>query len=165
MGGDDDDRQVRIEDSQALEHLVAAKVGHPHVQHDRVRSAAGRHFQTGSSSFGFSDLEPGVRQDIPHDPAHILIIIDNQDHGLLAHQNGLRNHPNQSGRRGAGSSRDGVKPANRHAAQRAPARGGLRAARFEPDPVLASAATRAASTRTSSRRVKKWRPCRTRHHA
>jgi hypothetical protein len=32
MGGDDDNRKLRIEDSEALQHLVAAKVRHPHVQ-------------------------------------------------------------------------------------------------------------------------------------
>ena len=32
MGGDNDHRQVRIEKSEALQHLVAAEVRHPHVQ-------------------------------------------------------------------------------------------------------------------------------------
>ena len=105
VGGDDDDRQLRIEQSQALQHLVAAEVGHPHVQEDRVRVAAGRHFEADSSGRRFGDVEPGVRQDIAHDPSHVLIVVDDEDNGLLAHQDGLRNDPSRPGGRGAGSRR------------------------------------------------------------
>ena len=54
-----------------------------------MRSAAGRDFETDSAAFGFSDVEAGVRQDIPHDPSYILIVIDNENRALLAHQDGL----------------------------------------------------------------------------
>ena len=84
---------------------VAAEVGHAHVQQDRVRSAAGRHFETDPSRFGFGDFKPGVRQDVAHDPSHVPIVVDNEDNGLLGHQDGLRTGPKRSGGRSAGSSR------------------------------------------------------------
>ena len=146
MGGDDDDRQVRIEQSQALQHFVAAEVGHAHVQQDRVRSAAGRHLETDPSRFGFGDFKPGVRQDVAHDPSHVPIVVDNEDNGLLGRQDGLRTGPETIRRAKRGFEPTGRLAPRRTAPLGPPGLGDRAAPEREADSISPSSATRAALT-------------------
>ena len=76
VGGDDDDRQAGIDAPEAPQHLFAAEAGHPHVEKHRGRRSTGSQFEPGSSGIGFRYVEPGIRQDIPHGPPHVAVVVN-----------------------------------------------------------------------------------------
>jgi hypothetical protein len=86
-----------------------------------MRVAAGRHLEADPSRLGLGDVEAGAGQSIPYGPSHALIVVDNEDDRLLAHQDGLRNdHARSTGAATSGHPRRNRGGTDRAASERAP---------------------------------------------
>ena len=84
MGGDDEDGQVGVGESDFPQDLKAAHVGEPDVEHDEVKGALRELIEPGLSGGGHGGLGPEPARDGGEGGGEgVLVFDDEEGHGFF----------------------------------------------------------------------------------